>query len=218
MVSPPKLLDWRDDDVVAVVASGPSLTRADADTVYASNARVIAVNRAFELAPWADVFYMGDRRALEVYHKHIPPGRLWSNDGMSEQMFGAKWVRYAYEPGISTARINGNGNSGMQAINLAVLFGARRILLLGFDMKVGPKGEKHFHPDHPAPLTQAQPFGDWIFKGAKVADDLRRLGVLCLDCTPGGALQGFEKATLQAGIERCRDSASRCRAAAPWLD
>jgi hypothetical protein len=208
MGNPSKLLDWRADGIAVVIASGPSLTQADADAVRAAGARTIAVNRAFELAPWADVFYMGDRRALDVYHKQIPPGRLWSNDAMSEQMFGAKWARYAYEPGINPTRISGNGNSGMQAINLAVLFGARHILLLGFDMKVGPQGEKHFHPDHPAPLTQAQPFSDWIFKGVKVAEDLRKLGVFCLDCTPGGALYGFEKATLQEGIERCRALAS----------
>jgi len=202
--APSKLLDWQGQTAV-VIASGPSLTTEACEIVRLGplGVRTIAVNRAFERAPWAEVVYMGDRRCLQQYHKQVPSlSQLWSNDSMAAEMFGACWARYVYEPGISPTRIRGNGNSGMQAINLAALFGAKRILLLGFDMKRGPNGERHFHPDHPAPLTQEQPFSDWIFKGKKVADDLRALGVDCVDCTPGGALEGFAKGDIGEELKR----------------
>jgi hypothetical protein len=41
--------------------------------------------------------------------------------------------------------IHYGGNSGFQAINLAVLMGARRIVLTGYDMKPGADGRKHWH-------------------------------------------------------------------------
>ena len=57
--------------------------------------------------------------------------------------------------GLGKRGLRVNGNSGAGAINLAYHFGARRILLVGMDMKPGPNGEKHWHPDHPKPLVQA---------------------------------------------------------------
>ena len=36
-------------------------------------------------------------------------------------------------------------NTGASAINLALLFGANPIYLLGFDMQLSPEGKKNFH-------------------------------------------------------------------------
>lgn len=44
------------------------------------------------------------------------------------------------------------GNSGFQAVGLALLFGAARITLLGFDMQFAPDGKKHWHGDHAGKL------------------------------------------------------------------
>ena len=40
------------------------------------------------------------------------------------------------------------GNGGYQGVNLAVLFGVARIVLLGYDLQLGPAYEEHWHPPH----------------------------------------------------------------------
>lgn len=40
-------------------------------------------------------------------------------------------------------------NGGYQAINLALLAGAAKVVLLGYDMKYAPDGRSHWHKGHP---------------------------------------------------------------------
>ena len=90
-----------------------------------------------------------------------------------------------------------NGSNGAGAINLAYHFGARRILLVGMDMKPGPNGEKHWHPDHPKPLVQGQQFEEWRKKMGVLAVDLKTEGVTVVNCTPGSALTCFPMGDLE---------------------
>lgn len=46
-------------------------------------------------------------------------------------------------------------NGGYQAVNLAVLAGARKIVLLGYDMQYGPEGRTHWHKGHPLAIPEA---------------------------------------------------------------
>ncbi|HCZ48509.1 MAG TPA: hypothetical protein DCZ11_05850, partial [Gammaproteobacteria bacterium] len=58
------------------------------------------------------------------------------------------------EPGLSASplRIHQGGNSGYQALNLAVLLGAERVILLGYDMHGG-----HWHGRHGGRLNNPEP-------------------------------------------------------------
>jgi len=40
-----------------------------------------------------------------------------------------------------------NKSSGATAVNLAYHLGAKKVVLLGFDMKAGPNGERNYHPN-----------------------------------------------------------------------
>lgn len=206
-LTPSKLLDWQGRAAV-ILASGPSLNLPDVDQVLGSGLPTIAINRSFELAPWANVVYMGDLRAIQEYGPRVLKPQLWSCSELAATLHGAQWTRFSPGEGLGKDRIMGNGNSGFQAINLAYLFGARKIILLGFDMKPGPAGEKHWHMDHPVPLVQTQCFPEWILKGRKLADDLRAAGADCVDCTPGGALEGFRKGQLGEELAKCLVPAS----------
>lgn len=181
-----------------VMASGYSLSDEQLEHVRQARAanlcRVITVNTTFRRAPWADVAYAGDtlwwsKHAAEA--KKAFTGELWTQDNVAAARFSLKRVRGAPRDGLGTHEIHQNGNSGAQALNLAYLWGANPILLLGFDMKEGPNGEKHHHPDHPKPLIQKQLFGEWIHKLRKVADDLKKRDIRVINCTPGSALPWF---------------------------
>ena len=95
-----------------------------------------------------------------------------------------------------------NGNSGAGAINLAYHFGARRILLIGMDMKPGANGEKHWHPDHPKPMVQGQQFEEWRLKMGVLAKDLAAEGVTVINCTPGSALTCFPMSDLEQELAK----------------
>lgn len=177
-----------------VIASGPSLTDEQVAAARASGHFTIVVCSTYELAPWANVLYAGDflwwRTKIADVRKHFK-GELWTQDNATHQRFQINRMRGTNRDGLGRDVIHLNGNSGTQAINLAYLWGYERILLLGFDMKLGPKGEKHWHADHPAPMVQGQTFGEWIHKLEKVARDLRELKIEVINCTPGSALPWF---------------------------
>jgi hypothetical protein len=54
-----------------------------------------------------------------------------------------------------------SGNSGAGALILAHHYGARRIIMLGYDCKYAPDGKRHWHGDHPRGLGNAVSVGKW---------------------------------------------------------
>lgn len=102
--------------------------------------------------------------------------------------------------GITELSENPNGlhtgtNSGYQAINIAVLAGAKRILLLGYDMRF-PGGKSHWHSGHPIKV----PEGHYTGYGKQfdtMKPQLARLEVDVVNCTQGSALKAFPISTLE---------------------
>lgn len=93
--------------------------------------------------------------------------------------------------------IHQGGNSGYQAINLAYLWGARAIVLLGMDCGAGVRGEAHWFGQHPTGLSQHQPFEVWRTKFPMLAADLAAEGVPVLNCSRQTALDCFPRHTLE---------------------
>ena len=118
--------------------------------------RVIAINRSFRSAPWADVLYFCDgywwtgvdspeaRRTFEG--KYIVTIAKGVRDPIVKVLGNSGRHELSRDPSVL-----GHGtNSGFQAINLAYHFGVSRIILLGFDMKIAP-GLTHHHGGYGAP-------------------------------------------------------------------
>lgn len=202
---------WRGQTAV-IAASGPSMMQSVDDLnrarVRGAPFQLIVVNTTFRHFPWADVLYAGDVLWWRAHHREVKEkfkGETWGGHQTIAQQYQTHWIKNANRPGLGTDHvINNNGNSGFQAINLAYLFGSRRILLVGFDMKLGPKKEKHWHEDHPAPCVQAQVFGEWIHKAATLAKDLERHGCKVINCSVETALTCWPRATLQESLNGTR--------------
>jgi hypothetical protein len=194
--------DWS-QQACAILASGPSLTQAQVDLACA-NMKTVAINSTWEIAPNADVLYGGDFLWHKVnhaaYRKHFR-GEVWTQDSTAADRYQIKRVKGTNREGLGIQCIHNNGNSLAQAINLVYLWGCRRILLLGADMKLGHKGERHWHADHPAPLIQSQMFDEWLFKGAKLAADLKANDCTVLNCTPGSAWTDFPMSTIEKELQ-----------------
>lgn len=199
MTSTP-LFNWRDHTAV-VVASGPSLTDEQITLIEHSVVFTIAVNNSYAKLQHPDVVYACDYLWWKLNHmkakQNIPRRQLWTQDRAAAEQFQLSHIQWEGKDGLGKRGLRVNGNSGAGAINLAYHFGARRILLVGMDMKPGPNGEKHWHPDHPKPLVQGQQFEEWRKKMGVLAADLKTEGVTVVNCTPGSALTCFPMGDLE---------------------
>jgi hypothetical protein len=196
-------------ETVVCVASGPSLNAKQLDHVRTAHARmqvrVIGVNSAYQAAPWIDALFACDLMWWKKHHadvkKRAPGVETVTQDASAHKQFALTTrIRGSARDGLGTMEIHTGSNGGHAAVNLAYLWGARRILLLGYDMKLGPEGQRHWHADHPAPCIQAQHFSNWIHRFESTARDLKKLGIEVLNCTPGSALPWFPMATIDEAL------------------
>ncbi len=194
---------------IACLGGGPSLTQADVDRLR-GRVRVIAVNDAWRLAPWADVLYACDWRWW-VKHRGVPgfAGMKVSLSNSLGHLGGYPEIKLVENTGIDGLERRRSGlrtgrNGGYQAINLAVHLGARRILLLGYDMKAAADGRTHWFGDHADWPTRASIYGTTMlphFPGLATA--LQEGGVDVVNCTPGSALTVFPMADLETTLADC---------------
>lgn len=89
-----------------------------------------------------------------------------------------------------------NSNSGAQAINLAYLRGATRIVLVGYDMG-WTGGKAHWFGDHPQGLTNGR-HQSYVPNFDRLAQDLRAEGVEVINCSRSTNLHQFQRSTLEA--------------------
>ena len=95
------------------------------------------------------------------------------------------------EPGV----IHSGGNSGYQAINLAYLFGATRIILLGFDMH-NHSGKSHFFGDHPPQVGASGMKPDRFIASFRTIKP-EKYGIEIINCTRETALDAFPRHRLE---------------------
>lgn len=198
------MLDWS-NHVAVVLASGPSLTAADCDLVAAASTagrvKVIAVNATFRMAPWADIVYMGDMQCIKQYEFELgrtTTAQRWTRCPASAARH--KWTR--------ASQISMGGNSGHQAVSLATKFGARRVLLLGFDMQPSATGQRHWHKEHPKPCTQRSLWDEWKLKFKKLAKELDADGFEIVNCSRTTALDCFPRGNLEEELALCPSQSS----------
>lgn len=92
-------------------------------------------------------------------------------------------------------------NSGFQALHAAVLFGASRVVLLGFDFQATNR-RSHWHGDHPPGLSNSRRrYGAWVEAMKPLAHDLERLGIEVLNCSRETALSCFRRVELQEALK-----------------
>lgn len=174
-------------DIVLCVASGPSLVASDIVAARKLVDTTICVSDAWRMAPDCEHLFSADRRWWQYHYKSIRRGyrgAMWTSNEWSYADYRIPLVKC---PGT---------NSGIKAMNLARLFGASRMYLLGYDFGRGPDGEKHFFGDHPMPLpnTSMGRFPVWVEEMRQWAKDHDDVSVInlsrrtAIDCFPRGDL------------------------------
>ena len=195
--------DWTGETVV-IVASGPSAGDVPLDFAK-GRARFMAINTSWKLAPWADLLFACD-------------AAWWGNAKGCPEFAGLKVTVDAHAakhfPDVRVVRcrkpddrlvvddigtIGWGGNSGFHCLNLAVQFGCRKIILVGFDMTIAYG--IHWHGKHPDRLNN--PSNRNVERWRRAVDGAARviapLGISVINCSPISALtkypkMGFEEA------------------------
>ena len=221
---------WAGETCV-ILAGGPSLEGWDLSSIREpkhqpfeyDRPRIITVNDSWRLAPWADVCFFQD---TVWWHISVISNRR-SEDGkcdFADMRRRGFWVQGAKDANmrdhaqihtLTTREGNCIGleenpsalahgcNSGYAAINLAYHFGVKRIILLGYDMRVsGHRTNWHAEPRQTASAYAetirhsmlpyfAMPVTDSSGKVIRpsLVDALREKGVEVINSTPGSALK-----------------------------
>lgn len=194
-------------ETVAILGGGPSLSQAQVDQVLAARIPVIAIKDAVRLAPAAPVLYACD----EKWWRHYGPALGPEREGQLRYALQAgafPWACALRNTGELGLELDPSGlrtgkNSGYQAINLAVHLGARRVVLLGYDMQPdrGPRGLRHhWFGAHPY-RTAEPPYAAFLQCFASLPGPLRAAGVEVLNATPGSALACFPRVALAEALE-----------------
>ena len=182
-----------------ILGGGPSLQQLDIELLRGR--RCIAVNGAFRLAPWIDCMFFGDCRWLNQYGGGLSEwaGLKVTTCNQHRQRPGIRVVKRRNSPyGLSRNShvVGWNLSSGACAINLAVHFGVKRIVLLGFDMRI--VGARHnWHDDYAPPPPKKNPYARFLKPFPFIKEGLNELSIECLNATPGSALTLFPMVTLE---------------------
>jgi len=165
---------------------------------------VIAVNMAYKLGPWIDCAFFGDASFMAKCRDDLflyKGLRITCNQRPQMHNSYLKIIdRDKSKPkGISFQpnKVSWNGNSGAASINLAVHFGVKQILLLGFDMTLDERQNQHWHKFYVSnPKNVQTTFKRHLAGFPIIAKDLAGK-VEIINCNPDSQITCFPKANIK---------------------
>ena len=163
---------------------------------------IIGINVAYLIGSWIDMVFFGDKGFFLNHQQGLAnfPGLKVSCHPIADR---CNWVKYlakdtTHGKGISSSpkMVSWNGNSGAAAISLAVHTGAKRIILLGFDMQLNSKNMQHWHNvyNRGERLDKRKlPFERHKRGFPEIAKDAKRMGVEILNASPTSEIKEFQR-------------------------
>lgn len=196
-------------DTFVLLGGGPSLTVEDVEYVR-DKARVVAINAAYKLAPWAFALYCADKKFID-WEDGCPSFKgmkfsIESHDTTTRP--GWQVLRNTGFEGLATEpnALRTGFNGGYQALNLAMHLGAKRCLLLGYDMQGDASGRCHWHAEHPD--GKVSPYAQFIAAFDTIVQPLKDAGVEVINCTPVSALTCFPFMSLREALPASQERAA----------
>ena len=195
------------DSTVWVLGSGPSLDSIKPYSKIMINKNVIAVHYSFRIGPFVDALFMGDARCYwqipdeidkfeglkvstnihTIKHKSIDGIKNIHIINLSKKKSGLSNI---------SSEVCYNNSSGGAAINLAFLLGAKRIILLGYDMKT-VDGVHNWHTYHKYSPDKDIYQKRFLEAFPHIHRELLALGVECYNTTEDSALLEFPFVTIE---------------------
>lgn len=190
---------WK-DETVYIVGGGPSLK--DFQWSKLKDKKIIAINRAYEVLPWAEVLYWTDTRFYKWYKSDIDKFRgikvtCRACPTMTNDIIVLKPTNKNKIDLRSSYIAHGN-NSGYGAINLAVKLGAKKIYLLGYDMNSKPN-QSHWHSGYSVNHVHSV-YPKMIEQFYNIKNDVKHLNIHIFNANVKSKLECFRKCTIEDAI------------------
>ena len=189
-------------ETVFIIGGGPSLQDFNWTGLYGK--KTIAINKSLLSFPQANVLYWTDSRVYSWMKADIDnfKGPKYTIRDNPSYIGDIKILRKGNKFGLEEAKdtLSHGNNSGYAAINLAYHLGAKRIILLGYDM--GNDGKRgHHHDGYPVPVTGDNIYRDQFIPGFKIlADLLKTKGIEVYNASPNSLLNTWPKITLEKAL------------------
>lgn len=162
--------------------------------------RVIAIKQAVALRPDADVMFIAGKDDGRVCARFFPMHRgaylvaRGPYRGVPAHCKVLERTKVAERLSHDPTHLAGL-DAGTSAINLAYLFGASEIILLGYDMRGGRWLNGRYA--HHLPYPPQRDFDLHLAQLPTIAADLKEAGVRVVNCSPDSAVTVFEKRPLE---------------------
>lgn len=196
-------------DVINEVLAGGSLSLFSEYMKPIHDKHVIGINVAYMLGSWVDIVFFGDRNFFLNHQQRLAdfPGLKVSCSSQTDRYNWVKYtpMDYGHPRGISPNPrfVSWNYNSGAASISLAAHLGAKRIILLGFDMKLDETERQHFHNCYGRLNVKnpkrhvGLPFNRHLLGFPEIAKDAQRMRIEIINASPDSAIKDFKKMTVK---------------------
>lgn len=178
------------------IASGPSLTAEDCELIRRSGVKTLAVNDSWQMAPFCNYIYAGDRKWWATHIEEITcQAERWTCSKKAANDYG---LNYHYA--------GGPFNSGMRAIQWATVSGFKKVALLGFDCSI--KNGIHWHGPHKGRLLRnpnSQKVKKWHDQFERAAMQADQKGVDVINCSRETELNCFPRVPLGHVFKECAE-------------
>lgn len=200
---------------IFIVGGGYSIESTNIDFLH--DKLTIAINDSYEILPnatalfWCDNSWCG--KEFDKLEKHecklrFHP-RTYGQTHVEQDIPGPagstilnKTGDYGYDPNIDN--VMGN-NGGTQSINFAVNMGAKRIYLIGFDMRDDPlaRGKTHWHDKHQLVIRHDTYSRLFIPSMIALDKELRKskVKVEIINCSRTSAITCFKKKNVKGLVK-----------------
>jgi len=191
---------WK-GQTVYLIGGGPSLRGFDWNKLRGKKS--IAINKAVSFWPEADAMYWTDGRVWTWLEKEITNYKglkftIRPKNYTNDVHLLRRGKKFGLEESPDTLA-HGN-NSGYAAINLAIHLGAKRIVLLGYDMGNDGKAS-HFHDGYPTNATGENIYKSQFLPGFEILkSELRGKDIQIFNACPTSKLNAFKKITIEEAL------------------
>lgn len=192
---------------VFIVAGGYSVNDINVD--FLQSKKTVAINDSYRLLPnatalfWCDPNWASEnipnlnnhQTLLRFNPRHHAHGHIKDDiKGTAGATILKRSGEYGFDPNVDS--VMGN-NGGVQCLNLVINMGAKRIYLIGYDMRDNPskRGQTHFHNNHNLVVRPDIYKRFFIPSMLALHKEVKRLnlGVEIINCSQTSAITCFEK-------------------------
>lgn len=192
------------------------MTSQQVDVARSKGFELYACNNAIIMAPDAALLYAVNYRWWKHYHEQVKtlPCEKWTTNRLAADEFGLNWIAEKNAPGLSQDRdiIHHGHGSGFSLVSMAYRNGAKRIILLGYDLKYSQdydgrnrqpgSAPRHFFGEYPSAMQH------WptvkVKNGVHVElvemyREVKRQGLVeIINATPDSAIDCFDQVEIEA--------------------